>query len=78
MIVPINVREIGLQSAILQPEYVSYEPASHFGFWKHDLISQLEQQLINMTGLRATWAKRETGCWMNNHYRSAGARLREL
>lgn len=61
--VTIKVNEIGLHSAILHPEYVSpfNESVSHFGFWRHDLISQLERRLINMTGLGATAAKREMG-----------------
>lgn len=61
--VTIKVNEIGLHSAILYPEYVSpfNESVSHFGFWRHDLISQLERRLINMTGLGATAAKREMG-----------------
>ena len=53
------------------------ESVSHFGFWRHDLISQLERRLINMTGLGATAAKREMGRRMNNHRWSAGAKLRE-
>lgn len=54
-------REIGLQSAILQPEYVSRlnESVGHFGFRRHDLISQLERRLINTTGLGEFSAKRE-------------------
>ena len=66
-----KIREIGLQSAILHPEYVSWfnESVSHFGFWRHDLISQLERRLINMSGLGATAAKREMGRRMNDHRR---------
>lgn len=77
---PIKVRDIGLQSAILQPEYVSCfnESVSHFGFWRRDLISQLERGLINMTGPGATSAKREMGRRKNNHQRSAGVLPREL
>lgn len=60
---PIKDVEIGLQSAILQPEYVSQfnESVSHFGFWRHDLISQLEQHLINMAGLGATCSQERNG-----------------